>query len=43
VVQVRYDSHENLVAAGVIRAQPGPSPFPGYVPDPPTAWNVMPR
>ena len=43
VVQVRYDSHANLVAAGVIRAQPGPSPFPGYVPDPPTAWNVMPR
>jgi hypothetical protein len=43
VVQVRYDSHANLVAAGVIRAQPGPSPFPGYVPDPPTAWNGVPR
>ncbi|MCW5635677.1 MAG: hypothetical protein KIT17_20230 [Rubrivivax sp.] len=39
VVQVRYDSHANLVAAGVIRPhwpRPGyvPDPFPGYVPDP---------
>lgn len=32
IVQLRYDSHANLVAAGVIA---GPAPFPGYVPDPP--------
>jgi hypothetical protein len=40
IVQVRYDSHANLVAAGVI-APPrrwgfSPDPFPGYVPDPPS-------
>ena len=47
VVRIRYDSRENLVAAGVIPVPPaprwprpaGPSPFPGsepgYVPDPP--------
>ena len=37
VVQVRYDSYANLVAAGVIgRPRPPvvPEPFPGYVPDP---------
>jgi hypothetical protein len=39
IVQIRYDSHANLVAAGVIDAPrhhriPGPDPFPGYVPDP---------
>ncbi len=35
-VQVRYDSHANLVASGVIPSprQPMPEPFPGYVPDP---------
>lgn len=36
IVQVRYDSHANLVAAGVI-APPWrgrPEPFPGFVPDP---------
>jgi hypothetical protein len=40
LVQVRYDSHANLVAAGVIVDAPWPrwgrpDPFPGYVPDPP--------
>lgn len=37
IVQVRYDSYANLVAAGVIgRPQPPavPQPFPGFVPDP---------
>ena len=37
IVQVRYDSYANLVAAGVIgRPQPpvGPQPFPGFAPDP---------
>ena len=37
IVQVRYDSYANLVAAGVIgRPQPPvvPEPFPGFVPDP---------
>jgi hypothetical protein len=39
VVQLRYDSHDNLVARGVIRAPapcgwPCPSPFPGFAPDP---------
>ena len=50
VVRIRYDSRENLVAAGVIPVQPaprwprpaGPSPFPGsemgYVPDPPARY-----
>ncbi len=50
VVRIRYDSRENLVAAGVIPANPaprwprpaGPSPFPeseaGYVPDPPPRY-----
>lgn len=50
VVRIRYDSRENLVAAGVIPASPaprwprpaGPSPFPaseaGYVPDPPPRY-----
>jgi hypothetical protein len=40
IVQVRYDSHANLVAAGVIappwRWGGTPDPFPGYVPDPPS-------
>ncbi len=40
LVQVRYGSHANLVAAGVIADAPWPrwgrpDPFPGYVPDPP--------
>jgi hypothetical protein len=39
IVQVRYDSRANLVAAGVIGEPPprrwtSPEPFPGYVPDP---------
>ena len=41
VIRIRYDSRENLVAMGVIRANPPrrPQPFPGeqqlsYVPDP---------
>lgn len=43
VIRIRYDSRENLVAAGVIRQPiptiPGPNPFPesrnpSYVPDP---------
>ena len=50
VVRIRYDSRENLVAAGVIPASPaprwprpaGPTPFPesdaGYVPDPPPRY-----
>lgn len=42
IVRIRYDSVENLIASGVIRAPalPGPDPFPAsyqasYVPDPP--------
>ena len=37
VVQVRYDSVANLVAAGIVppAMRPGtPEPFPGFVPDP---------
>lgn len=36
VVQIRYDSHANLVAAGILppQRQVTPQPFPGYVPDP---------
>lgn len=37
LMQIRYDSYANLVAAGVIvrpRAQPFPNPFPGFAPDP---------
>ena len=35
IVQVRYDSHANLVASGVIAPRRTlPDPFPGYVPDP---------
>jgi hypothetical protein len=39
LLQVRYDSHANLVAAGVIASPPWPrwgrpDPFPVYVPDP---------
>lgn len=36
VVQIRYDSHANLVAGGIIHAPryAVPEPFPGYVPDP---------
>ena len=34
-VQVRYDSHANLVASGVIAPRHAlPDPFPGFVPDP---------
>jgi hypothetical protein len=46
VLQLRYDSRENLVAMGVIpghRPRPGgPDAFPaegGYVPDPPPRWR----
>jgi hypothetical protein len=36
IVQVRYDSHANLVASGVIAPRRwAPDPFPGYVNDPP--------
>ena len=48
LVQIGYDSHERLVAAGIIAAPDGggwrdrPSPFPAgpaaYVPDPPRRW-----
>ena len=39
IVQLRYDSRENLAARGVIRAPapcgwPCPTPFPGFAPDP---------
>jgi hypothetical protein len=35
IVQVRYDSHANLVASGVIvPRRTVPDPFPGFVPDP---------
>jgi hypothetical protein len=35
IVQVRYDSHANLVASGVITPRRAvPDPFPGFVPDP---------
>jgi hypothetical protein len=35
IVQIRYDSHANLVASGVIAPRRAlPDPFPGYVPDP---------
>jgi len=36
IVQLRYDSVENLIALGVLRPTrvPGPEPFPGFVPDP---------
>jgi hypothetical protein len=37
IVQLRYDSVENLVALGVIRPRRAPAvpePFPGFVPDP---------
>jgi len=34
-IVIRYDSHANLVAMGVIRERPRlPRPFPGFVPDP---------
>ena len=33
-IAIRYDSHRNLVAMGVIRETPRhPRPFPGFVPD----------
>jgi len=36
VIQIRYDSYANLVAAGVIRRpDPAPQAFPGFVADPP--------
>lgn len=39
VVQIRYDSHQNLLAAGILPQprplpRPVPNPFPAYVPDP---------
>ena len=45
IVQLRYDSHANLVASGrhALATRRARDPFPGFVPDPPTAWNVMPR
>jgi hypothetical protein len=38
IVQLRYDSHANLVASGVIiePRRGAPDPFPGFVPDPPS-------
>jgi hypothetical protein len=45
IIRIRYDSHANLIAMGIIpsqRTQPVPNAFPGatasYVPDPP-AWR----
>lgn len=44
IIRIRYDSHANLVALGIIpnaKTEPMPNPFPGataYVPDPP-AWR----
>jgi hypothetical protein len=45
IIRIRYDSHANLVALGIIpipRVHPAPNAFPGatasYVPDPP-AWR----
>ena len=45
IIRIRYDSHANLVALGIIpspRQQLVPNPFPGspmgYVPDPPTRY-----
>ncbi len=40
VVAIRYDSHANLVARGIIRETPRePQPFPArFVPDPPARW-----
>lgn len=45
IIRIRYDSHANLVALGIIaspRTEPAPNPFPGvqagFVPDPP-AWR----
>jgi hypothetical protein len=37
IVTIYYDSHDNLIAQGIIPApRPGPQPFPeGFVPDPP--------
>jgi hypothetical protein len=43
VIKIRYDSWDNLVAMGIVRARPtwqSPNPFPDsaaprYVPDPP--------
>lgn len=42
IITIRYDSRENLIAAGVISERPAhtPNPFPNsdsfsYVPDPP--------
>ncbi len=36
IVRIRYDSHANLMAAGIVpsRRPWAPDPFPGYVPDP---------
>ena len=37
VVRLRYDSHERLLASGVIRPRRAPwvpEAFPGFVPDP---------
>jgi len=46
VLQIEYDRHERLVAAGIIpgrtaghRPRPFPSNEPGYVPDPPSPWR----
>ncbi|MGE0876401.1 MAG: hypothetical protein AB7O31_17195 [Burkholderiales bacterium] len=45
VITIHYDSRENLLAMGVIRepvhiAPRQPRPFPGFVPDPVTAWPL---
>jgi hypothetical protein len=46
IIRIRYDSHANLVAMGIIpspQMHPTPNAFPGatasYVPDPPPAWR----
>ncbi len=49
IIRIRYDSHQNLMAMGVIRPhtryEGRPNPFPesrqhyGYVPDPPPYWR----
>jgi hypothetical protein len=37
-ITIHYDSHQNLVARGVIVAARAPQAFPGFVPDPPASW-----
>ena len=41
-IAIRYDSHQNLVAMGVIRERGRPPrPFPGFVPDPVSALPAV--